>query len=122
MSSFIEKIKKNSAPIVLGCMLFQIGIYFYVEGRTLYREKRGFEKRAIWERNTTKSNDFKCYFIMKQYYEQCSHDYLDETVDMCGQLATGIKQCREELSEKLPRVTHTMLPLPLAVQPRPKIY
>jgi hypothetical protein len=121
MSSFLEKVKRNSAPIVLGCMLFQIGIYLYVEGRTLYREKKGFEKRAIWEKNTTKSNDFKCYFIMKQYYEQCSHDYLDETVQVCGDLANGIKQCREDLYKLLPKKTPSMLPLPLAFQPRPKI-
>ena len=121
MSSIIEKIRRNSAPIVLGCMLFQVGIYLYVEGRTLYREKKGFEKRALWEKNTTKSNDFKCYFIMKQYYEQCSHDYLDESVKLCGDLADGIRNCKQDLYEKLPRVTPNMLPLPLAFQPRPKI-
>lgn len=121
MSSIIEKIRRNSAPIVLGCMLFQVGIYLYVEGRTLFREKKGFEKRALWERNTTKSNDFKCYFIMKQYYEQCSHDYLDESVKLCGDLAEGIRTCKHDLYEKLPRVTPNMLPLPLAFQPRSKI-
>jgi hypothetical protein len=118
MSSFLEKVKRNSAPIVLGCMLFQIGIYLYVEGRTLYREKKGFEKRALWEKHTTKSNDFKCYFIMKQYYEQCSHDYLDESVKVCGDLADGIRKCRDELHALLPPATPTMLPLPLAFQPR----
>jgi hypothetical protein len=121
MSSIIEKIRRNSAPIVLGCMLFQVGIYLYVEGRTLFREKKGFEKRALWERNTTKSNDFKCYFIMKQYYEQCSHDYLDESVKLCGDLAEGIRTCKQDLYKKLPRVTPNMLPLPLAFQPRSKI-
>jgi len=120
MSSLIEKIKKNSAPIILGCMLFQVSLYLYVEGRTLYREKKGFEKRAMWEKNTTKADDFKCYFIMKQYYEQCSHDYLDESVKLCGDLADGIRHCRNELAEKIPRVTPTMLPLPLAFQPRSK--
>lgn len=120
MSSLLEKIKKNSAPIILGCMLFQVGIYLYVEGRTLYREKKGFAKRALWEKKTTKADDFKCYFIMKQYYEQCSHDYLDESVKLCGDLADGIRNCRTELSEKIPRVTPTMLPLPLAFQPRSK--
>ncbi len=118
MGAWLEKIRKNSAPIVLGCMLFQIGIYLYVEGRTLYREKKGFAKRAIWEKNTTKADDFKCYFIMKQYYEQCSHDYLDETVQLCGNLASGIRQCRSDLESKLPAVTPTMLPLPLAFQPK----
>jgi hypothetical protein len=118
--SILEKIKRNSAPIVLGCMLFQIGIYLYVEGRTLYREKKGFEKRAIWEKNTTKANDFKCYFIMKQYYEQCSHDYLDESVRICGDLAGGIKNCKNDLYNKLPKYTPSMLPLPLAFQPRSK--
>lgn len=121
MSSIIEKIRRNSAPIVLGCMLFQVGIYLYVEGRTLFREKKGFEKRALWERNTTKSNDFKCYFIMKQYYEQCSHDYLDESVKLCGDFAEGIRTCKQDLYEKLPRVTPNMLPLPLAFQPRSKV-
>ena len=117
--SILEKIKKNSAPIVLGCMLCQIGIYLYVEGRTLYREKKGFEKRAIWEKNTTRADDFRCYFIMKQYYEQCSHDYLDESVQLCANLAKGIRACRQEVSDKLPSVTPSMLPLPLAFQPRP---
>lgn len=121
MPSLLERIKKNSAPIVLGCMLFQIGIYLYVEGRTLYREKKGFEKRAIWEKNTTKADDFKCYFVMKQYYEQCSHDYLDESVKVCGDLAEGIRKCREELASKIPPITPTMLPLPLAFQPKPKM-
>lgn len=116
MSTILEKIRKNSAPIVLGCMLLQISIYLYVEGRTLYREKTGFEKRATWEKNTTKSDDFKCYFIMRQYYEQCSQDYLDETVQLCGNLADGIRSCREDLASKLPRMTPTMLPLPLSFQ------
>ena len=120
MSTFLEKVRRNSAPIVLGCMVFQIGIYFYVEGRQLYREKKGFEKRAIWEKNTTKSNEFKCYFVMKQYYEQCSQDYLDESVKLCGDLASGIRKCRDELCEKIPNVTPTMLPLPLSFQPRSK--
>ena len=102
-------------------MLFQIGIYLYVEGRTLYREKRGFEKRAIWEKNTTKADDYKCYFIMKQYYEQCSHDYLDESVQLCGNLADGIRKCRTDLASKITHPTPSMLPLPLAFQPRPKV-
>lgn len=118
MATLLERIRKNSAPIVLGCMLFQISIYLYVEGRTLYREKKGFEKRAIWENKTTKSDDFKCYFIMKQYYEQCSQDYLDESVKLCGDLAEGIRGCRVELESKIPRLTPTMLPVPLAFLPK----
>ena len=69
-------------------------------------------------RCTGRRKDFKCYFIMKQYYEQCSHDYLDESVKLCGELADGIRQCRVDLESKLPRVTPTMLPLPLAFQPK----
>ena len=121
MSSLIDKIKKNSAPIILGCMFLQMGIYLYVEGRQAYREKKAFAKRAIWEKNTTKADDFKCYFIMKQYYEQCSHDYLDESVKLCGDLSNGIRSCRDELESKLPRLTPSMLPLPPAFQPRSKV-
>lgn len=114
----MDKVRKNSAPIVLGCMLFQIGIYLYVEGRTLYREKKGFEKRAVWEKKTTKADDFKLYYTMKQYYEQCSHDYLDESVQLCGDLAAAIREGRRELESKLPLKTPTMLPVPFAFQPK----
>ncbi len=74
----------------------------------------------MWEKSTTKSNDFNCYYIMKQYYEQCSHGYLDDTVKVCADLATGIRDCRDDLSARLPPVTPSMLPLPLAFQPRTK--
>ena len=100
--------QKIGASALFGNLVLVSGM---VVRREQYLEEEGAAKRR-WE--TSKDNKFECFYTAKRYYEQCSLDIDDGSIDDCLLLATGLDSCKQKLEFKLPDTTPAMRRLPIA--------
>lgn len=88
---------------------------FFIATMVVCREWKKYAKEE--ERLTQKkvrelTQDFKCYFAARQYYQECRQDM--GTSEICKQVTSVLQTCQDELYTKIPPVTPAMSPLPVA--------